>query len=280
MDKEKNKNQKYLLVEKNNKKITEIENDLYTPIKTITNNNKIDIKYTSNNSKKIPKTTKSAEKRKKKIKINKIELTDNKQEINRKINYNLFSEEKLRKNKKNKKKINSIDSSLKLTKDLIKKQQEEIDFNRKFDYLKNRIEALKIKEEKIRMEKNYIQKKEIKLGKNIILALAANKCDDYINQKVNIDEGKELAKKLNAIFALTSAKQGNGIEYLFKLIAEKFVDPNKNIAESYMNKNEILEYRNKIKIEEIRKIWLDKFEENLKKEKEKKQNNENNKKDK
>ena len=39
---------------------------------------------------KIPKTTKSAEKRKKKIKINKIELTDNKQEINRKINYNLF----------------------------------------------------------------------------------------------------------------------------------------------------------------------------------------------
>ena len=152
---------------KNNKKITEIENDLYTPIKTITNNNKIDIKYTSNNSKKIPKTTKSAEKRKKKIKINKIELTDNKQDINRKINYNLFSEEKLRKNKKNKKKLNSIDSSLKLTKDLIKKQQEEIDFNRKFDYLKNRIEALKIKEEKIRMEKNYIQKKEIKLGKNM-----------------------------------------------------------------------------------------------------------------
>ena len=40
---------------KNNKKIIEIENDLYTPIKTITNNNKIDIKYTSNNSKKIPK---------------------------------------------------------------------------------------------------------------------------------------------------------------------------------------------------------------------------------
>ena len=97
--------------------------------------------------------------------------------------------------------------------------------------------------------------KEIKENspENIILALAANKCDDYINQKVNIDEGKELAKKLNAIFALTSAKQGNGIEYLFKLIAEKFVDPNKNIAESYMNKNEILEYRNKIKIEEIRK---------------------------
>lgn len=97
--------------------------------------------------------------------------------------------------------------------------------------------------------------KEIKENspENIILALAANKCDDYINQKVDIDEGKELAKKLNAIFALTSAKQGNGIEYLFKLIAEKFVDPNKNIAESYMNKNEILEQQNKIKLEEVRR---------------------------
>ena len=183
---------------KNNKKITEIENDLYTPIKTITNNNKIDIKYTSNNSKKIPKTTKSAEKRKKKIKINKIELTDNKQEINRKINYNLFSEEKLRKNKKNKKKLNSIDSSLKLTKDLIKKQQEEIDFNRKFDYLKNRIEALKIKEEKIRMEKNYIQKKEIKLGKNMANKKKQKIMLEELKKKENdkMKNRKESAKKI------------------------------------------------------------------------------------
>ena len=44
----------------------------------------------------------------------------------------------------------------------MKKQQEEIDFNRKFDYLKKRIEALKVQEEKIRLEKIYNQKKEIK----------------------------------------------------------------------------------------------------------------------
>ena len=87
---------------------------------------------------------------------------------------------------------------------------------------------------------------------DIILAIAANKSDDYINQEVNIQEGKDLAKSLNAIFVCTSAKLGNGIDDLFKMVAEKFIDPEKNIAESYMNKNEILEQQNKIKLEEVR----------------------------
>ena len=88
---------------------------------------------------------------------------------------------------------------------------------------------------------------------NIILALAANKSDDYLNQEVNIDEGKELAKALNAIFICTSARNGIGIDDLFKMIAEKFVDPNKNFAMSYMNKDEILEQQNKLKREEAKK---------------------------
>ena len=87
---------------------------------------------------------------------------------------------------------------------------------------------------------------------DIILAIAANKSDDYINQEVNIQEGKDLAKNLNAIFVCTSAKLGNGIDDLFKMVAEKFIDPEKNIAESSMNKNEILEQQNKIKLEEVR----------------------------
>ena len=87
---------------------------------------------------------------------------------------------------------------------------------------------------------------------DIILAIAANKSDDYINQEVNIQEAKDLAKSLNAIFVCTSAKLGNGIDDLFKMVAEKFIDPEKNIAESYMNKNEILEQQNKIKLEEVR----------------------------
>ena len=88
---------------------------------------------------------------------------------------------------------------------------------------------------------------------DIILAIAANKSDDYINQEVNIQEAKDLAKSLNAIFVCTSAKLGNGIDDLFKLSGEKFLNPNKNIAESYMNKNELLEKKKKKKIEEIKK---------------------------
>ena len=87
---------------------------------------------------------------------------------------------------------------------------------------------------------------------NIIIVIAANKSDDYINQEVTTAEGKELAKSLDALFICTSAKMGNGIEELFKLSGEKFLDPNKNISDSYMNKDEKLEQKNKIKIEEIR----------------------------
>ena len=80
--------------------------------------------------------------------------------------------------------------------------------------------------------------KEIKENapEDIIIAIAANKSDDYLNQEVTMDEGKELAKSLDALFICTSAKLGNGIDDLFKLSGEKFLNPNKNIAESYMNK--------------------------------------------
>ena len=87
---------------------------------------------------------------------------------------------------------------------------------------------------------------------NIIIVIAANKSDDYINQEVNTTDGKELAKSLDALFICTSAKMGNGIEELFKLSGEKFLDPNKNISDSYMNKDEKLEQKNRIIIEGIR----------------------------
>jgi small GTP-binding protein len=87
---------------------------------------------------------------------------------------------------------------------------------------------------------------------NIIIAIAANKSDDYLNQDVDTADGKKLAKSLDALFICTSAKLGNGIEELFKLSGEKFLNPNKNISDSYMNKDEILEQKNRIKIEQIR----------------------------
>ena len=97
-----------------------------------------------------------------------------------------------------------------------------------------------------------------KRNNNIIIAIAANKSDDYLNQDVKTSEGKELAKSLDAIFVCTSAKLGNGIEELFKLSGEKFLDPNKNISDSYMNKDEIMEQKNKVKIEEIKSHNKDK----------------------
>ena len=40
---------------------------------------------------------------------------------------------------------------------------------------------------------------------------------------------------------------------LFKLIAEKFINPSKDILESFMSKDEIKDNHNKVKLMEIRK---------------------------
>ena len=86
--------------------------------------------------------------------------------------------------------------------------------------------------------------------KDIIIAICANKSDDYLEQEVPTQEGKNLAKELNAIFMCTSAKEGTGIEDLFNLIATKFIEPSKDISESFMNKEEIIEQRKKKFLEE------------------------------
>ena len=87
---------------------------------------------------------------------------------------------------------------------------------------------------------------------DIIVAVVANKSDDYMEQQVDMKEGKNLAKELNAIFQTTSAKLGTGVNELFTLIAEKFIDPTKNISESFMSKEEIIENKNKMQMEKIR----------------------------
>ena len=86
--------------------------------------------------------------------------------------------------------------------------------------------------------------------KDIIIAICANKSDDYLEQEVPTQEGKNLAKELNAIFMCTSAKEGTGIEDLFNLIATKFIEPSKDISESFMNKEEIIEQKKKKFLEE------------------------------
>ena len=58
------------------------------------------------------------------------------------------------------------------------------------------------------------------------MALAGNKDDKYEHQEVSENEAKMFAKEINAIFQKTSAKQSRGVDELFKLIAQKYIDPN------------------------------------------------------
>ena len=52
----------------------------------------------------------------------------------------------------------------------------------------------------------------------------------YINEEVDDDEAKNLAKELNAIFLRTSAKSSIKIEELFIEIGKKFLNPNYDIT--------------------------------------------------
>jgi Ras-related protein Rab-5C len=87
---------------------------------------------------------------------------------------------------------------------------------------------------------------------DIILALAANKSDIYEQEVVSLKEGKELAQEINAIFKSTSAMLAHGIDELFKLIGEKFINPSLNTNEPTMSSQEE-EFRKNIKINNNKK---------------------------
>ena len=64
--------------------------------------------------------------------------------------------------------------------------------------------------------------------KNLILAIAGNKCDLYNERQVKTIKGEEFAKSINAIFVETSAKNDSGIDKLFENIGYKILDPHFN----------------------------------------------------
>ena len=66
----------------------------------------------------------------------------------------------------------------------------------------------------------------IKIFIIIVIAIAANKSDLYEFEKVNEEEVKKFADKNDAIFKITSANTGNGINDLFEEIGNKIMDPN------------------------------------------------------
>ena len=58
---------------------------------------------------------------------------------------------------------------------------------------------------------------------NVIIALAAAKCDLVNNYEVDLDEAESYAKSINALFKKTSSLNNIGINELFQEIGEKIV---------------------------------------------------------
>ena len=101
------------------------------------------------------------------------------------------------------------------------------------------------------LQKYWIKEIEENAPTDIILALAANKSDMYENELVDLHEGKELARQLNAIFKSTSALNSKGIDDLFLSIGKKFLDPTYSVNIS--NCTEKSESRNNSKTLKIPK---------------------------
>ena len=83
---------------------------------------------------------------------------------------------------------------------------------------------------------------------NIIIAIVGNKKDLYEYEEVNMKEIAMFAKNEGAIFTETSAKEGNGVEELFRLIGLKLISP--EYYDRVMNDSRFTRYgsRSSIKI--------------------------------
>ena len=57
-----------------------------------------------------------------------------------------------------------------------------------------------------------------------VIAIAANKCDLYESEEVNEEEAINYAKSVGVIFFETSAMNSSGIDDLFNVIGDKFID--------------------------------------------------------
>jgi len=77
--------------------------------------------------------------------------------------------------------------------------------------------------------------------KYAVLAVVGNKSDLYENDNLADEkQAKEFAKEINAVFMLTSAKTGDGIEKLFNTLTDKFLSPefNPKVKEMLKDKGE------------------------------------------
>ena len=83
------------------------------------------------------------------------------------------------------------------------------------------------------------------------MALVGNKNDMYEFEEITNDEGIAFAKELNSIYKRTWAKQGEGIDDLFKIIGKQVLHPETEIT-SNMTKEELKKHGDKLKREKIK----------------------------
>lgn len=82
--------------------------------------------------------------------------------------------------------------------------------------------------------------------KYVVLAVVGNKNDLFEKEAVNEQEARDFAESIEAVFALISCKNGEGIDELFERLAFMFVKNQSNIVREYYNN----ERRNSIVINE------------------------------
>ena len=75
---------------------------------------------------------------------------------------------------------------------------------------------------------------------DLVFAVAANKLDLFDKQQVTEEEGKKFAEEINAIFEITSAYNGVGIDELFEKIGMKLVGLEENENNNEDKKQNIL----------------------------------------
>ena len=58
-----------------------------------------------------------------------------------------------------------------------------------------------------------------------VLAIVGNKSDMFEVEAITEEEGRKYAEEVNALYMLVSAKNGDNIENLFRIVASKYLDP-------------------------------------------------------
>ena len=219
--------------------------EIYTPVKIIK----------GKSIKKRPKKNEnlSTTKKKRSLKINLFSDTKSNNFDTKGINKTQYKEKSISQIEIKDFKDDNLQLTTKLTKELIKKQQEELNYKKKLIYLKKRIEALKVKEDSMITEKNYFQKKKIIKERNIEIKNIQKKIIEEFkkkekmrmkHKKENVKRKYEEEKMLRNYGSELSFKNRQSFK---KLKADKMKMKIEQIKEDKMTINNKLKNKNSLK---------------------------------